>query len=236
MEIDTRLVAYYPCKDGTLVKGGTVLLNTAVGAPSDLGYSGQAMDGHPQPGCSWLLKGGRWGKPTLYLNGAGGYVDCGNNSRLSFERDDQFTLEAWISTSASAVMPIVAKVDAVNGRGYRLYLDANGYLCGEVSNQLPDNVLRRVGTEALDDGEWHHVMMTYDGSSNVDGLLTYLDGQPHGAAASNNLAATVVHQQPLRIGSDGSSDYFKGQIDEVAIHNRALSASEVLGHYEMGRP
>ena len=208
-----------------------MLLNTAVGAPSDLGYNAQTMDGHPQPGCSWLPTGGRWDKPTLYLNGAGGYVDCGSNSRLSYERDDQFTLEAWINTSASAVMPIVAKVDAVNGRGYRLYLDANGYLCGEVSNELPNDILRRVGTEALDDGEWHHVMMTYDGSSSVSGLLTYLDGQPHGAVAIDNLAATVVHQQPLRIGSDGGADYF-----EVAIYNKALSAGDALGHYDMGRP
>ncbi len=89
-------------------------------------------------------------------------------------------------------------------------------------------------------GEWHHIAGTYDGTK----LQLFVDGQPWGAPRFTS--GTIVPMEPgsfLAIGSeDGRMScpgcigkrYFHGQIDEVAIYNRALTAEEVFGLFRRG--
>jgi hypothetical protein len=75
---------------------------------------------------------------------------------------------------------------------------------------------------ALSLNRWHHLAMTYDGSS----LKVYLDGTP--VASKTIDKPRVPGSTPLHIGrrQDGYN-CFKGIIDEVRIYNRALLADEV---------
>ncbi len=89
-------------------------------------------------------------------------------------------------------------------------------------------------------GEWHHVAATYDGSK----LQMYLDGQPAGSPTLVSGAISPMRANSfVTIGSEDGrttcgdcigSRYFKGQIDEVDIFNRALSASEIAAIYAAG--
>lgn len=84
-------------------------------------------------------------------------------------------------------------------------------------------------------GEWHHIAGTYDGTK----LQLYVDGQPSGnPAPMTGLISPMRPDGFLTIGSeDGRGEpgrYFKGQIDEVDIFNRALSASEIQAIYAAG--
>jgi hypothetical protein len=84
-----------------------------------------------------------------------------------------------------------------------------------------------VGSTVLNDGRWHHVAMTYDGTELrlfVDGLL---EGSP--LAVSGVLSKS---QSALQIGI--RDQYFYGDIDEVALYNRALTATEVQDHSAWG--
>ena len=79
-------------------------------------------------------------------------------------------------------------------------------------------------------GTWHHIMCTWDGTiANI-----YIDGVNR---ASCNWSGTLgTNDVALGIGAysnDGVSwsDYFNGVIDEVAIYNRALSASEFKAYH-----
>jgi len=73
------------------------------------------------------------------------------------------------------------------------------------------------------DGEWHHIAGTYDGST----MSVYLDGSFDGSrSASGKIdivnASLFLGQQP-----DGSFPY-EGDMDNVRIYNRALTAAEIL--------
>ncbi len=81
------------------------------------------------------------------------------------------------------------------------------------------------------DGKWHYVVLTYDGSA----LRFYLDGAQLGwrpISAAPETSGTM----PLRIGADSQEEvgYFKGQLDEIRVWNRAVSATEVLTQYQLG--
>ena len=80
---------------------------------------------------------------------------------------------------------------------------------------------------------WHHVAVVANGNS----LKIFLDGK----SASRVVQPTSSYgnsSDPFRIGGGGifdtSSNFFKGQIDEVFIHHRALSDGEVLSLYQGG--
>src|SRR3989339_171669 len=77
----------------------------------------------------------------------------------------------------------------------------------------------------LIDGEWHHLALTYDGAT----LLAYIDGVKTGEKAATGNIKTA----PSFVGRSGAS-YSNSTIDEVAIWNRALSATEMLNYYKRG--
>ncbi len=81
-------------------------------------------------------------------------------------------------------------------------------------------------------GQWHHLVLTYDGAT----LRTYLDGQPGNQAS----LALDIFEGTLHLGSgepDGGFPafaHFNGLIDDVGLWIRALSASEVKALFDAG--
>jgi hypothetical protein len=85
-------------------------------------------------------------------------------------------------------------------------------------------------TAALPTGAWHHVAVVLTGA----GGTMYLDGQ----VAATNTALTLV---PSSLGSTGNNwvgrsqytadPYLDGQIDDLVIYARALSAQEIAAVY-----
>lgn len=80
---------------------------------------------------------------------------------------------------------------------------------------------------------WHHVAVVGDGNS----LRLFLDGQQAGAV-SGATPSYGSSGDPFRIGGGGIFDpagnFFKGGVDEVFVHHRALGAGEVLALYQAG--
>jgi hypothetical protein len=80
---------------------------------------------------------------------------------------------------------------------------------------------------------WHHITAVGDGTA----IRIYVDGNQVGSAgtATGNYGSSA---EPFRIGGGGIFDptgnFFNGQIDEVAVFQRALSAGEVNNLYRAG--
>jgi hypothetical protein len=83
------------------------------------------------------------------------------------------------------------------------------------------------------DGQWHYAVVTYDGSTAV---RLYIDGVQ---VSSLTTSATPDNTgiQPVRIGANSLSlnGFFIGNVDEVRIWNRALSAAEIADAYNNGQ-
>jgi hypothetical protein len=81
---------------------------------------------------------------------------------------------------------------------------------------------------------WRHAVATR--SYVNDEVILYLDSQRIASRASPNVPA-VYGSSILTLGgsSNVGADAFLGEISELAIYSRALSSSEVLEHYSMGK-
>jgi hypothetical protein len=93
-----------------------------------------------------------------------------------------------------------------------------------------------LGVETLtpvNDGNWHFLVFTYDGTGQAGGIKVYVDG----AAAPTNLygngnslnGLSILNNVPVEIGARGATDYrtFNGLLAEAAIFGTALTAAQV---------
>ena len=97
---------------------------------------------------------------------------------------------------------------------------------------------RSTDTIDLDDGEWHHFVLSYDGTlSGASRAKVYIDGSAltnQGFSAPTSLSTTSTN---LLIGNTGNVvTHWNGEIDEVSLWTKALSSSEVTDIYNSGVP
>jgi hypothetical protein len=164
---------------------------------------------------------------SMSFNGTDEYFDAGNDTYLNWGTGNG-TVSCWFKTSynASGVQDLVINGSyASGGKAYILYLDQServGFALDDNSN--PSGVL---STSSVNDGNWHHVVGVRDSGT----IKLYLDGSEIATGTDNT--GNIDISDPLIIGAGqafGGSvgNFFKGEIDEVAIWNTALNAGQIL--------
>jgi hypothetical protein len=107
--------------------------------------------------------------------------------------------------------------------GYRVTITSDGNISFVLGTNT-GTVLDKSYSSGKDDGNWHHVVCTWDGSN----AYIYVDNVKSTATV---MSTDIVYVSGcvLRIGSnsDVSSLFYGGLIDEPCIYNRALSDAEV---------
>lgn len=149
-----------------------------------------------------------------------------------------FSIELWFRTSQGGV--ILGQQDvtpfAIPDKGYvpALYVGTNGLLYAHVFWGL-DDVLAT--TNAVNDGQWHHVAVTYDGLQEI----LYLNGQLIAWTECSQFGYATNYQYQIGTaytgGWEGTSGLwfpFNGQIDEVSLYGRRLTHEEVIAIYQAG--
>jgi hypothetical protein len=84
---------------------------------------------------------------------------------------------------------------------------------------------------SLRDGNWHHLVATYNKAANT--MKFYLDGFLVGADTAANFVLLTTPNIPITIGAFASYDW-PGTVDEVAWYNQTLSSDRVVAHYNLG--
>jgi len=162
---------------------------------------------------------------AMRFNGSNNYVNVPHNAGLNFKTD--LTLEAWANPAVlnSLDRMIVHK----GGYQYRIGLNSSNKWYGRVYiSGSPFDVVAPT-TAAV--GRWDYVALTRSGST----LTLYVNGVPVATGTASGSLVTTTNA--LAIGRKGSLSeaYFNGAIDEVAVYNKALTASQIALHYSAGR-
>ena len=183
---------------------------------------------------TWSTNCGAGSGNALNFDGVNDYVNIGNVAPLNFERTNTFSIEAWVKYTGTFEEKIFSKMqDTPPYAGYEFYAVAGGnvrvYL---ISNFGPNYI--QVGTTStpLADGQWHHVAMSYDGTSNASGVLIYVDGvlQPT-TILSNTLTTSILTATPAVIGArNGSAFFWPNSIDELRVWNVARTGPQILAN------
>jgi len=154
------------------------------------------------------------------------HVEAGDFA--NFERTDKFSCGAWVNVINKDAATVVSRMDDGDShRGFDLLL-VGGKLTAHLVHHWPDNALHVVTKTEVPVNQWKHVCVTYDGSSQGEGLKLYVDGKLQEVEITNkHLSETTRTAKPLRIGRRTPGAPCKGMIDDVRIFDRELSADEV---------
>lgn len=170
--------------------------------------------------------------------GAAGAVSDGNTAMTFDGVDDKIvtpaitlplvsTVECWIKKSGHAQQRPMLTIGT--GQAFTWYVGPTPGRSG-VFDAANGNVTV-TGLAFVDDGLWHHLAISLDAAV----ARFYLDGGLDRAIA---FVRTVPETGVGGIGHDpafgaGASAFWPGALDEVAIYPRALTAAEILAHYQL---
>ena len=184
---------------------------------------------------------GKVGTGFLFSGSGDDYIALAQNIfpvPATGEGGGPFSFEVWFETTAGGV--ILGQQDlppfnsTLGGNVPALYVGTNGLLYAQLfwgaTSQLTT-------TNALNDGQFHHVVVTYDGA--VEDL--FLDGLLIGATPFVQQGYASTYYYEIGTGYTGGWDGtpgewfpFTGIIDEASLYNRALTPAEVGALFNSG--
>ena len=179
---------------------------------------------------------------------------------LDFSTDDPFSISCWIkrpgSADAGTVVGMVTKMAQASSvdspfEGYAVWFNDTQQRrpCFLLLRNNPSLQQLRVQASSLafsdTDTDWHHILVTYDGGSDLSGVTMYIDG--------SSVAIELESSDTLPPGTDITTSTglcfggfinntsnnsrifsFTGHMDEIAIWSKELSSGEVAAVWNNG--
>jgi hypothetical protein len=175
---------------------------------------------------------------ALSFDGSNDYVEVPHSPSLNII--EEITLEAWVNPKSQTNDPYTNGGIIINKEvSYELALTTGtNTIRWALQNTNPGWMWIDTGV-AVPLNKWSQIVLTYDGSM----VKTYLNGAPvHQYAASGNIVSSswplgigARYVGPTGVPSVIWASFFNGEIDEVVIWNRTLSAQEIADCYLSGK-
>lgn len=140
------------------------------------------------------------------------------------------SVEMWFKTSSPARQVLFSYGTRANDQEFGLWLNAGG---GSMTAWGIGSDKTFTPSSAVNDGSWHQVVKTYDGSS----ITIYIDGVALPSQAATR--STVMDSYGFGIGAiinpadTNSGGFFTGWLDEVSFYTTALNQTTVTNHYAL---
>ena len=164
---------------------------------------------------------------SLSFDGTDDYVVLDNSSSFSFDGD--LSVSVWVKADDfdNNVAAVVDMHDGDNGYSIakKTVVNQLSFVVGDGSDKV------EVTTGTLSTGVWYHIVGTNDGTDSK----IYVNGNLANSVAQGPVDAS---SSDLYIGknfSGNETSFWDGNIDEVAVWNHSLSASEVAEIYNLGQ-
>ncbi len=173
---------------------------------------------------------------SLLFDGVNEFLDCTNNAAFDFNAGNAFSVETWV------------KFDDLSGVRFLLSkwarptpTDVRAYYIGSINNTLRFlfassslNIIIVDSNTPVNTGVWYHIILTYDGSNDGNGVNFYIDNTlTPKTIQANSLSGVSTNNEPLQIG--GQDTFFSAaQIAKARMWNVELTPAEVNTQYNGG--
>ena len=161
---------------------------------------------------------------SMSFDGSNDYIDVGSFSLNA----NAGTVSAWIKSSNTSDFQMIISKFVSGSRQVQFRTETNGKIRLILyKSSTVNSLLDSTGTVL--DGNWHHVVFTY----NSSGINLYIDGSASGSNTTN-ITPVQASTDNFMIGARKISTpekFFNGSIDEVAVWNTALTSTQVAEIY-----
>ncbi|WP_329456286.1 LamG-like jellyroll fold domain-containing protein [Streptomyces sp. NBC_01497] len=182
-------------------------------------------------GSSWsdLARAGK----SLATDGTAGYASA---SGTGLDTTKSFSISGWARLTDDSHNGVVAAQAGTSGSSFALYYSTS-YKAWIFNRYATDatapTIVRSVSTAVPAVGVWTHLMGVYDAQAQT--IQLYVNGLPQGDPVAFTTPWKATGSLQIGRGQYGGSytDYFTGQIDDVRLWNRIMSADEVADLQDM---
>lgn len=178
-------------------------------------WNGSGRGSNTTPG--WVAGRDGW---AMEFDGTDDYISGPLNTST-----DAITVLLWAryDTLPFANPGLFVLGDTLSTRYVGIWVRNTGYLWGRI-RQAGDAEVNFSQNQHLSAGEWYHIVVTADGSSS---MRQYVNGVQ---VDSKTYDGSIRDWTNFYIGNQAGEGW-DGQIDDVRIYNRALSADEIAELY-----
>ena len=172
---------------------------------------------------------------SLVFDGVNDYIGITNNDLYKFSNTQAFSLNLWVRCTATAGGSVMFAFVLAGVRGYYFTIDVNelrtnsflfDYWDGGPFRGIQGN------NNSITMNTW--VMLTATSASNsVNDMKVYQNGVLTSYTNRGTGTPSTINYDTLtmRIGSGDNGGYFTGNIAQVSIYNKALTASEIQQNF-----
>ena len=171
------------------------------------------------------------------LNGDPQFLPGVFGPSIEFNGDDYVTIDGYKGITGTNPFSIACWIKTTNTANQQILYYGTQADNQRVEFRIQSDELRLSNgagnarsTTAVNDGEWHHVVVTLPENSLIDHARFYLDGEPDTLTRSDaDSQFDVVPDWDLAIGYRTSQNDrpFIGSIDEFGIYDRVLTQEEI---------
>ena len=194
-----------------------------------------AASGAPTPTTAGQINGAQVFTRDNADGSAGDGIDipC-NHCGLDWGTGNSFSIEFWMKgipgTTGAGTNPevMIGRNEVVNQPQWWIGVTTSKNIRWYIADSSGDSAgLNASPAVDASDGQWHHIVCVRDADNNklhlyVDNVDTEID---------KTFAAGFESTADLNLGYMLGEFHFSGALDEVAIYNRALTATEVQEHF-----
>ena len=173
---------------------------------------------------TYSIANGKFGQGAGF-NGSTSFIDIANNPAWT-----SWTFAIWLKPSSLGSMAIISKdLIGVSNRTFSLELAADGTMSLFSWNTTDTMYAVSSSASAVAANQQYLLTGTWDTPNNklsmyINGVLANTPATTSGNAKTDSTKITLGRQNT-------PGKYFAGSLDEVALFNRALSASEIKKWY-----
>ena len=165
---------------------------------------------------------------SIVFDGSDDEIFIDNSSSINFIGTQRYTALIWVYPNLGGTTwhGIVSKG---NAQQYALTINSPNAFLHYETNQGGIGALNSA-YDSIDLNKWQQVGIGFDGSTKTI--------WKNGISIASQIASTLnssTNTEQLRIGEGNDGEQFRGNIAQVSIYNKALSASEVLQNYNSAK-
>lgn len=144
----------------------------------------------------------------------------------AFDTDAAWTVGLWLMADTS-LSGVLSKIEPEGRRrGFEVIWQKGRFQINLVSKWGTD-AIELVTQEPASSKKWHHLVVSHDGTRRAEGVRVFIDGQPAATKImTDTLRGSTACTEPLRIGRRDASLGFYGQLDELRLLQRPITAEE----------
>ncbi|MCT4586926.1 MAG: LamG domain-containing protein [Carboxylicivirga sp.] len=167
------------------------------------------------------------GMPVGTYNGTDDFSTIKDEGKLDFRYENDWSVAVWVNTTSEESDPsIIGDKDWGSGGNPGFIMAYKGDVW-KINVADADGNRKDVDGQAINDGEWHLLMATFDRDGE---LILYQDGKKVGSTSIAG-AGSLASGLPMRLAQEGTGaygDFFEGKIGRAMIFDYVVSADDAL--------